>query len=170
MGRSKVELFLDRVTDAAQGAFDRVVAVQRPGGPPMTTVPTIFEPPHSAEGPIFGVAAAIADAGGRCFIVAVDFPLIRADVLVYLRSRFETSEAPAVVPMWDATPQVLCAGYSPAAGVEAQVASGDLSLAHLIAAQAADIIPEAELRARFRGEPLRSVNTPEELEELERLE
>ena len=32
-----------------------------------------------------------------------------------------------------------------------------------------DVIEEDELRARFSGEPLMNVNTPEELEEAERL-
>ena len=110
MGQSKAALFLDRVVAAASPVFDRVIAVERHGSP-ATSIETIFEDEHDSEAPVFGVASALVHAPGPCFVLAVDFPFIQTDVLAFLRSRFEVSNASMLVPVWDGIPQVLCAGY-----------------------------------------------------------
>src|SRR5258708_40236871 len=87
MGRSKVELLLPHARSAAHLAFDAVYAVQRADGPPAGDVETVFESKHEDEAPAFGVLRALDHAGGRCFILAVDYPLLTADVLRYLVQR-----------------------------------------------------------------------------------
>ena len=145
MGRSKAALFFDRVAAAARPVFDDVIAVDRALGD---------------QAPIFGVARALRDAGGRCFVLAVDYPLITSDVLRFLRDR-------GGVPLWNGVPQLLCAvwGAELLPALEARIAAGRFDLRGLVER---DMIEEAELRERFRGEPLMNVNTPEELEAAER--
>jgi molybdopterin-guanine dinucleotide biosynthesis protein A len=164
MGRSKSELFLDAVVRAASPVFERVIAVQRADGEP-TPLETIFETPHDDRAPVFGVACALGHARERCFILGVDYPLITADVLRHIRARGEASNALLVAPQWSGKTQMLCAVWSPALlpRMEERIASKRYDLRGIAAKGEADILPEAELRARFGGEPLLNVNTPEEL-------
>jgi len=150
MGRSKRELFLDRVAAAARGAFDEVIVVDRE-----------LEGPHEDEGPLFGIRAALQHAGqGSCFILAVDYPLITTEVFAFLRDR-------TGVPVWRGEPQPLCAVYDTALLplVERRIAEKQFDLRGLIGEACAAIIEESELRTRFAGEPLLNVNTPHDLEE-----
>jgi len=167
MGSPKPELpfagstFLDRVVDAAQPVFDEVVIV---GG--------ADEPPHEDVAPIFGLAAALARIkAGRGFVLAVDYPLITSNLLRYLRSRAEASTALIVAPEWNGKVQTLCAAYDAALAprVEAKIAARRYGLRRLIAEAGGEIIPESDIRARFAGEPLMNVNTPDELEAARRL-
>jgi len=175
MGRSKLDVeiggatFLSRVIAAARGVFDDVRAVQRPGGAHIDRVPTIFEPPHEDDGPIFGVLAALRDTMRRCFVLAVDYPLIDVGLLRFLRERAEASRAPLVVPRWDGKLQMLCAAWSPELRplVAARIAGGRFDMRALAAE--AEVIDEDELRTRFSGEPRMNVNTPEELEKAAKL-
>jgi molybdopterin-guanine dinucleotide biosynthesis protein A len=183
MGESKVELFLDRVVSAARPAFDEVVAVERFGvrrqSPPLSysvasprqareyesggsasALQTIFEEPHEQEGAIFGVVRALRDARGKAFLLAVDYPLITAAVLEFLRDDGR-------MPEWNGRPQPLCAVWDAAwlPRIEGRIARGALDLR---GAAETEIIPESELRSRFPGEPLLNVNTPEEWERAQR--
>lgn len=153
MGVSKSELFLDRVVAAAKPVFENVIAVQRFGDDAASIV-TIFEEPHEQDGAIFGLACALRDAGDRAFILAVDYPFITSDLLRHLRDDGR-------VPMWDERAQPLCAVWDARAlpRIEERIARGALDLHGLLDRE---MIAEAELRARFHGEPLRNVNTPEE--------
>jgi len=159
MGASKTELFLGRVLAAASPVFDEVVAVQRPGGEAVA-IRTIFEEPHEQDGAVFGVARALRDVQERGFaegfVLAVDYPMITADVLRHLCDR-------GGVPVWDGRPQMLCALWDVRAlpRIEERIARGQFDLHGLVDRE---MIPEGELRARFDGEPLRNVNTPEEWE------
>jgi molybdopterin-guanine dinucleotide biosynthesis protein A len=164
MGASKTELFLDRVVAAASPVFDEVLAVNRHDAEPLR-IRTIFEEPHDDEGALFGLARALADAREKCFVIAVDYPLITTEVLQFLAMRLEESGAAAVVPEWDGKPQPLCAGWDAAIAlpiIERRLAEGECELRSLIAEAGAVMIPESELRARFEGEPLMNVNTPEQ--------
>ena len=145
MGQSKPEMFLERVTAAARNAFDEVIVVDRG-----------FEGPHDDDGPIFGIRAALQHEQTSCFILAVDYPLITAEVLRYVRDR-------GGVPVWREKPQPLCAVYDAALLplIESRIAQRRFQVRGLIE----ELIPESELRARFAGEPLLNVNTPEELQE-----
>jgi len=174
MGSPKPEMplagttFLDRVVDAARPVFEEVVIVGRTA----TSLRTIVEPPHDDVAPIFGVAAALANIGaGRGFVLAVDYPLITRDLLRYLRSRAEASTAMIVAPEWNGKVQTLCAAYdaSLAPHVAARIAARRYGLLRLIAEAGGEIIAESDIRARFAGEPLMNVNTPDELEAARRL-
>jgi molybdopterin-guanine dinucleotide biosynthesis protein A len=167
MGQSKVELFLPRALATARLAFDAVYAVQRANGSTAGDVETIFESKHEDEAPAFGVLRALEHAGGRCFILAVDYPLLTADVLRYLVQRTEASSALLVAPRWDDRLQILCAGYDGAVlgpRLAARIAGGRLDMKGLASEAETEVLEEQELRARFSGEPLRNVNTPEEWE------
>ena len=169
MGRSKLDIdfagatFFARAVRAANAVFDGVVAVQRPGGAGLP-IATIEEEPHDDEAPIFGVLAALRHARATCFVLAVDYPLIGAEVLRFLRARVARSKSSIVVPRWSGKLQMLCAGY--AFDVEPLVAERIAERRYDLRglARGAEIIEEDELRSRFGGEPLLNVNTPEELE------
>ena len=117
---------------------------------------------------MFGVWRALEDAGARCFILAIDYPLVTSDVLRYLAGRVSQSAAEMVVPRWNGKLQMLCAGYSPSIlpRFAPRLAAGQLNLRGL--SDNLEIIEEDELRTRFAGEPLMNVNTPEELGEAAR--
>ena len=161
MGASKSALFLDRVVAAAMPVFDAVLAAHRSDGDAPASIPTLFEEPHEGEAAVFGVLRVLRDAQAPCFILAVDYPLITTDVLRYLRER-------GGVPVWNGHVQPLCAVWQPSVlpRIEQRIAEG---LYDLHGAIEQEIIPESELRARFPGEPLMNVNTPEELQEAERI-
>jgi len=161
MGVSKTALFLERIVKAARPVFDEIIAVQRVGGQAADGIRTIHEENHEGDGAIFGVAAALRDARARCFILAVDYPLVTSELL---RDLAESGG----VPVWNGRPQPLCAVWDPAVlpRIEARIAGGLYDLQALVEQE---IIPEPVLRARFPGEPLMNVNTPEELEAAERL-
>jgi len=165
MGRSKVDLFFDHVAGVAAEVFDDVFAVQREGGPAASRH-TIYESPHAAQAPVFGVACALTHADARCFVLAVDYPLITAEILRYLRDRFERSDSLLLAPVWSGKTQMLCAGYSPALlpRMQQRMAAERYDLRSLAADGDAEIVAEDELRAQFEGEPLMNVNTMEEWE------
>lgn len=161
MGTSKAALFLDRVAAAARPAFDRVIAVQRHGAE-TTPIETIFEDEHEGEGPIFAVATALRHARTRAFILAVDYPFVTPDVLAFIRDDGR-------VPWWNGRPQPLCARweFSYLHEIEEHLARGRFDLRAL---REEEMIPESLLRARFPGEPLMNVNTPEERWKAERID
>ncbi len=120
--------------------------------------PYIFD---EGEGAIFGVVRALRDARGKCFLLAVDYPLITTEVLSFLRDR-------EGMPEWNGHPQPLCAVWDAAwlPRIEARIARGELDLRGAVETDI--IVRESELRARFPGEPLLNVNTPEEWERAQR--
>lgn len=164
MGRPKEELFLDRVASAAAAVFETVIAVQRNGGA-SASIDTIYESPHDDQAPVFGVARALDHARERCFILAVDYPLITTAILRYLRERFESSPAFLLAPIWSGKTQMLCAGYGPEllSRIEERIAAKRYDLRGLASESETEILAEDELRAAFDGEPLMNVNTTEEL-------
>jgi molybdopterin-guanine dinucleotide biosynthesis protein A len=159
MGTSKSVLFLERIVAAAAPVFDEVIAVQRTGEDPAN-IRTIFEEPHDDRAPIFGVAAALRHAQDDAFVLAVDYPLIITELLRFLRDERK-------VPEWNGRPQTLCAVWplEMLPRVDERIAARRYDLHTLIEQE--KIIPEPLLRARFPGEPLMNVNTPEELEKAE---
>jgi len=163
MGRPKEELFLDRVAGAAAEVFERVIAVQRNGGA-AASIETIYESPHDDQAPVFGVARAIEHAQERCFILAVDYPLITPEILRYLRARFEASPALLLAPIWSGKTQMLCGGYDPdlLPRIQQRIAATRYDLRGLASESEAEILDENELRMKFDGEPLMNVNTTEE--------
>jgi molybdopterin-guanine dinucleotide biosynthesis protein A len=167
MGRSKTELFFDRVAAAAGEVFGEVFAVQRHGGP-AAPLPTIYESAHDDQAPVFGVACALAHASERCFVIAVDYPLITTALLRFLRDRFERSNALLLAPVWSGKTQMLCAGYDPALlpRLQQRIDVKRYDLRGLAAIAEAEILAEDDLRAQFAGEPLMNVNTMAEWKSL----
>jgi molybdopterin-guanine dinucleotide biosynthesis protein A len=172
MGTPKAQLeiggatFEELVLGAAAAAFDEVVAVERAGGKERS-VRTIFEEPREERGAAFGLARAFADAGEqRLWLLGVDFPLVTGALLRDLRERFERSAASILVPWWDGEPQMLSAGYGPAAGqaLARAIEEEDLRLRGLLGRVGAEHVSEEEIRARHAGEPLLNVNQPADLE------
>ena len=159
MGRSKAEMFLDRVAAAAAPAFEQVIAVQRAGQDP-TSIETIFEERHDGSAPVFGVIRALQHANARCFVLATDLPLLTTALLRRLRAQFERSSAPALVPRWRGELQPLCGGYAPALlpALQRRVAEGKLDLLGIVAVEAAVV--------GVSGDELTNVNTPDEAERL----
>jgi molybdenum cofactor guanylyltransferase len=175
MGRPKIDLpfagstFLGRILAAAGPVFGSITAVQRAGGVAVGSLRTIYEPEHELQAPVFGLWRALQDAQERCFMLAIDYPLLTSEVLRYLVRRVSESDAAMVVPRWNGKLQMLCAGYSPIIlpRFKPRIDSGQLNLRGLT--DELEVIEEKELRERFSGEPLMNVNTPQELEEAERL-
>jgi molybdopterin-guanine dinucleotide biosynthesis protein A len=163
MGRSKTELFLDRVARVAAEVFEEVMAVQRFGGA-AASITTIYETPHNDQAPVFGVARALDHARERCFVLAVDYPLITVEILSYLRTRFEASNAVLLAPVWSGKTQMLCAGYAPELlpRLEQRIAAKRYDLRGIASDDEAEILTEDELRAKFDGEPLMNVNSADE--------
>ena len=153
--------FLSRVVAAASGAFGRVVAVERADGIPVAGVTTIYETRHPDQAPIFGLARALSAASDKCFVLALDYPLLTAATLRELRARFEASPAPMLVPLHRGIPQTLCAGYSPAMRemIDGKIASRRYDLRSLV--ELAEFVP-------VEGDEWLNVNTPGELEEARR--
>src|SRR5690606_16247830 len=129
--------------------------VHRADGEPLP-LRTIFEEPHEGEGAIFGIERALRDARGKCFVIAVDYPLVTTELLHDLASRFEESPVAALVPEWDGYPQPLCAGFDASILpiVERRIAAGELGVNDLLTEVNACVIPESALRGRYEGEPL----------------
>ena len=163
--------FLEHVAAAARSAFDGVFAVQRAGGEPAGGLITVFEDVHEQEAPLFGVAAALRHARARCFVIAVDYPLLTSELLRELRSAFAAGDKLLLAPRWSGKVQMLCAGYSPGLlpRIEQRIAEGRLDLRSLAGETEAEILGEDALRQRFPGEPLLNVNTPEDFEKARRL-
>lgn len=160
MGVSKATLFLDRVVAAARPVFDGVIAVERFGGSP-SSIETIYESEHEDEAPIFGVQRALEHAQAKCFILAVDYPLITTELLRVWSERFAASPAPMLVPRGGGHRHVLCAGYSPRLLplITAHIARRQYDLQSIAA--------DAEV-VEHDGPELLNVNDPEELQRYER--
>ncbi len=158
---------LERVAGTARSAFHAVYAVQTADGDAAMVVPTIREEVHEGTAPVWGVRAALRHAAGeRCFVIAVDYPLLTVELLVFLCRQFTESAARMLVPVWNGRAQTLCAGYDGRLllDIDRRIAEGRLDLRGLIDEAPAVVLPEELLRARFGGEPLLNVNTPAELE------
>jgi molybdopterin-guanine dinucleotide biosynthesis protein A len=180
MGTPKQELllggctFLERTLAAARPVFDQVIAVDRHDGvhahPGFDAV--IREAPRNEHAPLFGVVTALQHAAGPAFILALDYPLLTSAILRFLADRFARSSKPLLIPLWNGRMQMLCGGYRPdlLPRIDERIGQGQLDLGGLTLPEETEIVTEDELRARFAGEPLMNVNTPEELEAVRRID
>jgi molybdopterin-guanine dinucleotide biosynthesis protein A len=163
------ETFLGRIAGVAGEVFDEVLAVQRPGGEAAAGVATLFERPHDGAGPVFGLARALEDAGENPFwVLGVDYPLITAPLLRFLRAEFVARTAEIVLPAWEGKPQYLCAGYRPsiAKHVDDVLRMPRPDLRSVVERSAVITIPEEGLRTQFGSDALANVNDPDEYETL----
>ena len=145
MGESKTALFLERVVAAARPVFDDVIAVQRHGDE-LLSINTIFEEPHEGDGAVFGIVAALRHARAKCFVLAVDYPLVTSELLRTLRD----SEA---VASWQGQAQPLCAVWDVALlpRLEERIAARVYDLRGVLQGEMID-----------GGDALMNVNTPED--------
>lgn len=122
MGRDKalVEVggvpMVERVAAALRAVAGEVIVVGRTQ--PVAGLPALPDTVSGPRGPLAGLVAALAAAGGRpVVLVAVDQPLVVAATLANLAALAESVRA--VVPMAGGARQVTCAVYPPAWAGEA---------------------------------------------------
>jgi len=164
--------FAERVIAAASAAFEKVIVVTKKGRGSFS-VPVIHESNDDVAAPIIGLECALDHAAGEpCWVLGVDYPLITAEALAYLRGRFEASGADIAVPEIGSKLHMLCAGYraTTCASVKARIASGRYALKGLVDAHPAVIVSESEVVAHCGRAALSNVNTPDELEEARKLD
>lgn len=172
------QTLLERVATAAATAFEETVLVVRsssraPVSPPIGRI--LADRPHGETAPIFGLQRALEDAAekgeARAWILAVDYPLVSAELLAYLRSQFDSSDAEMFVPVVSGQPQMLCAGYAVAVlpAVRSRIDADEFKIRGLAQSFRTQFLPEHVISSRFDPICLRSVNTPEEFEELRKL-
>jgi molybdenum cofactor guanylyltransferase len=156
--------FLDAVHEAAASVFERVVVVTKAAGD-SAGFTAIREVETDLTAPILGLARASEDAGDEpFFVLAVDYPLMRPELLRALRARFEATGADIVAPRYGGKIHVLCAGYRPAvrATLRRKLESGDYRLQGLLDLHASEIVELDDL-AGF-GDALLNVNTMDDYE------
>ena len=119
----------------------------------------------SVRAPIHGLVRALEEVSDRVFILAVDLPVVNADVLRAIAERGLASAAPAVVPRADGRLQPLAAVWrvSVLPAARERVARGELSLHGLAEEVGAEIFPEEAWRAIDpSGNSFANLNTIEE--------
>jgi molybdopterin-guanine dinucleotide biosynthesis protein A len=174
MGRDKARLAVGgtpaavRVAGLLAALVEDVVLV---GGDPPADAPgrRVPDPPGPAcalRGLVGGLAAARAE---RVFVVATDLPLVTSELLLGLLA---WPEAEAVVPWPAQGPQPLCALYqreATLARARTRLADGRLALKGLLKDLRVSPIGEEALAGLDpEGMTLANLNTPEELERIER--
>ena len=117
-------------------------------------------------GPLGGLEAALADAGGRpLLLLGVDLPFVTARLLETLGAFLAGSDA--VVPVVAGRPEPLCAAYGPGCleAVRARLAGGERRMTSFWPDVSVREVRDAELAGL--GDPallFRNLNTPEDLE------
>ena len=124
-----------------------VVAKETPGidaGPARLVFDT-----SAVRAPIHGLVRALEEFSDRVFILAVDLPIVTAEVLRAIAQRSLGSAAPAVLPWADGRLQPLAGVWrsSVLPAARDRIARGDLSLHGLAAEVGAEIFPEETWRA-----------------------
>jgi molybdopterin-guanine dinucleotide biosynthesis protein A len=119
----------------------------------------------AVRAPIHGLVRALEEVSDRIFILAVDLPVVTAEVLRAIAQRSLASDAPAVLPWADGRLQPLAAVWRarvlPVA--RERIARGDLSLHGLAEEVGAEILPEEAWRAIDpSGNSFANLNTIEE--------
>lgn len=163
--------FAEKVIAAASAAFEQVFIVTKRGRGEFSAA-VVYEKNDEIAAPIIGLDCALDHAAGEpCWVLGVDYPLVTADVLSYLRERFESSGAEIAVPEIASKLHMLCAGYraTTAASVKAKIASGRLALKGLVDAHRTLVVGEDEIAVRFGRAVLMNVNTSEDLDEARKL-
>lgn len=128
MGRDKALVaiggvpMVERVAAALRAVAGEVIVVGRTQ--PVAGLPALPDTVSGPRGPLAGLVAALAAAGGRpVVLVAVDQPLVVAATLANLAALAESVRA--VVPMAGGARQVTCAVYPPAWAGEAAAELAD---------------------------------------------
>jgi molybdenum cofactor guanylyltransferase len=124
------------------------------------------------RGPLGGIHAALKASHAELnLMLAVDVPLVPPEFLEYLIAEAKASKAVVTMPRAGGHLQTLCAVYGPSfvVGAEAALQQGKNKIDPLLAALPVRILEEDELvRQGFRPEMFHNVNTPEDLEHVEK--
>jgi molybdopterin-guanine dinucleotide biosynthesis protein A len=140
-----------------------IVAKEAPGidaGPSRLLLDT-----SAVRAPIHGLVRALEEVADRVFVLAVDLPVVTAEVLRAIAQRGLASHAPAVLPWADGRLQPLAAVWrsSVLPAARRRIARGDLSLHGLAEDVGAEIFPEETWRAIDpSGNSFANVNTIQE--------
>lgn len=177
-GGSSRRLGVDKATLVVGGErlADRAARVLGAGcrplveiGPGVTRLSAVRDDPAGA-GPLGALVAAAAALGtrGPIVVLACDLPFVESP-LVELLARWPG--LPTAIPIAAGEPQTVCARYGPAALAAARVAfaTGERSLRALLEGTDHDQIPESEWRAVAPAHAFLDVDTPADLERVERL-
>jgi molybdopterin-guanine dinucleotide biosynthesis protein A len=174
MGRDKAQLLVGGVAAATRAArllaelFEEVLLVG--GSPPADAPGRLVADPPGPRCALRGLVGALAAARSeRVLAVATDLPLIQADLLLALVA---WPEADAVVPHPSEGPQPLCALYRRETTLDAarrRLAVGQLAMRGLLEDLSVTYLDAEALAAVDpRGDAFTNVNTPGELERVER--
>jgi len=122
-------------------------------------------------GPLAGIHAGLnQSASDLNFFLAVDMPFASTELIRFLLTIAEQSDAPVVVPRTTRGLQPLCAVYRCTFGAVAEGAlrAGKYKVDAAFAGLAIRVIDESELsRAGFSEQDFINVNTPEDLRQAE---
>ena len=172
MGRDKAALELHGrplvawVTDALRSAFREVVIVGPAHRAELVPEVPIIADAFPGQGPLGGIATALAHAGPRrVFVAACDMPFLSTALARYLAS--VGLEAAAVVPRSERGMEPLCAAYGHSCHQVAKelLAGGDPSMADLLARVTVRVVEPEDWRGHDpSGRSLVNLNTPEEWE------
>ncbi|HEY4393837.1 MAG TPA: NTP transferase domain-containing protein [Polyangia bacterium] len=162
----------DRQLAVLRPLFERVFAVANDPTPWAVRDVEVVGDRVVGAGPLAGVAAALAAAGGAEAVVCVagDLPFLVPALLVAVRDRAPDAPALAARPGGRAEP--LCARYSAALGaeVEARLADERLALHELLGQSGAVWLTDADLGALDPGRlSFLNVNTPDDLRRAEEI-
>jgi molybdenum cofactor guanylyltransferase len=172
MGVPKADLPYGRTTLLAHQAerlseiFEEVFVVAKEEASAFDASPArlVFDR-GSDHAPIHGLVRALEEVPDRVFILAVDLPLVTADVVRAIAQRSLASAAPAVLPRADGRLQPLAGVWraSVLAAARERIARGELSLHGLAGEVGAEIVPEEAWRAIDpSGNAFANINTIEE--------
>jgi molybdopterin-guanine dinucleotide biosynthesis protein A len=171
MGVPKATLPYGRTTLLAHQAqrlseiFEDVLVVAKEGsGFDAGPARLVFDR-SSVRAPIHGLVRALEEVSDRVFILAVDLPVVTAEVIRAIAQRSLASSAPAVLPAADGRLQPLAAVWraSVLPAARERIARGDLSLHGLAGEVGAEIVPEEAWRAIDpSGNSFANINTIEE--------
>ncbi|HEV2237538.1 MAG TPA: molybdenum cofactor guanylyltransferase [Ktedonobacterales bacterium] len=170
MGHDKAALMLGGrpllawVVEVLRAAFAEVAVIGPLERAALVPGVSIVRDEYPGQGPLGGIATALAHSGGgRIFVAACDMPFLDPALVRYLAEL--APEAAAVVPRSVRGIEPLCGCYGPAClpVARALLARGELALLGLLGALPTRIVAPAEWQVYDRsGRSLLNVNTPED--------
>lgn len=131
-------------------------------------LPAVLPDGFAGRGPLAGIHAALVHTSTEWnFFLALDMPLVSAELLSFIAGNIRKGAALAVIPKMGPVLQPLCGAYTRNLHAEVLRAlqDGKLSIHRLLEHVNTRIIEETELiAAGFSPEMLLNVNTPDDLE------
>ena len=144
--------------------FEDVFVVAKEAGFDAVPARFVFDR-TDARAPIHGLVRALEEVSDRLFVLAVDLPVVTAEVIRAIAERSLESSAPAVLPRADGRLQPLAAVWrsSVLPAARERIARSDLSLHGLAEEVGAEILGEETWKAIDpSGNSFANINTIEE--------